>query len=68
MIYSCDFETNHNKDYSVVKTLGSLVLNGGFFLSLHSQKQLSNDRPTYHRQNSGCRPDCRHRIGLRYAA
>lgn len=32
MIYSCDFETtNHNKDYSVVKTLGSLVLNGGFF-------------------------------------
>ena len=33
----CKFENNfeaiHNKDYSVVKTLGSLVLNGGFFFS-----------------------------------
>ena len=26
-------EANHNKDYSVVKTLGSLVLYGGFFIS-----------------------------------
>ena len=34
-------KANHNKDHSVVKTLGSLILNGGFFLSLHSQKQLS---------------------------
>ena len=27
-------KSNHNKDYSVVKTLGSLVLNGGFFYTL----------------------------------
>jgi hypothetical protein len=29
-----NFEANHNKDYSVVKTLGSLVLQRGIFFAL----------------------------------
>jgi len=34
-LYLCNtnFKANHNKDFSVVKTLGCLVLNGAFFMS-----------------------------------
>ena len=35
-IFASLFRANHNKDYSVVKTLGSpIVLNGGLFVSIH---------------------------------
>ena len=37
------FEAIHNKDYSVVKTLGSLVLNGGFFIVTQKRQNLKGE-------------------------